>query len=130
MPAAALAQQDAGDTKAKVDNLEKLGNFRPTGVAEPAPIPQTGRRADAINRTLQKIKVPDGFKIELYAVVPDARGLAVGPNAGVVFVGTRKSKVYTVTDRDKDRVADEVKVFAPGLDFKIPNGVCFSRDGV
>ncbi|MFH6783077.1 MULTISPECIES: PQQ-dependent sugar dehydrogenase [Methylobacterium] len=120
----------AGDTKAKVDNLEKLGSFKQTGVAEPAPIPQTGRRADAINRTLQKIKVPDGFKIELYAVVPDARAMAVGPNAGVVFVGTRKSKMYTVTDRDKDRVADEVKVYAPGVDFKIPNGVCFSRDGV
>ncbi|WP_407522905.1 PQQ-dependent sugar dehydrogenase [Methylobacterium oryzisoli] len=124
------AAQDAGDTKAKVDNLEKLQGFKHTGAAEPAPIPQTGRRADAVNRTLQKIKLPDGFKIELYALVPDARALAVGPNAGVVFVGTRKSKVYTATDRDKDRVADEVKVFAPGIDFKIPNGVCFSRDGV
>ena len=40
----------AGDTKAKVDNLEKLGNFRQTGVAEPAPIPQTGRRAEGGKR--------------------------------------------------------------------------------
>jgi glucose/arabinose dehydrogenase len=56
--------------------------------------------------------------------------MAVGPNAGVVFVGTRKSNVYAVTDRDKDRVADEVKQFAPSVSFKIPNGVCFSRDGV
>jgi glucose/arabinose dehydrogenase len=63
-------------------------------------------------------------------VVPDARHMAVGPNVGVVFVGTRKSNVYTVTDRDKDRVADEVRVFAPSVSFKIPNGVCFSRDGV
>ncbi|ACL55538.1 PQQ-dependent sugar dehydrogenase [Methylobacterium nodulans] len=128
--ASLAAAQEAGDTKAKVDNLEKLQGFRTTGVAEPPPIPQTGRRADAINRTLQKIKLPEGFKISLYAIVPDARAMAVGPNAGVVFVGTRKSKVYTVTDRAKDRVADEVKVFAPAIDFKIPNGVCFSRDGV
>jgi glucose/arabinose dehydrogenase len=56
--------------------------------------------------------------------------MAVGPNAAVVFVGTRKNNVYAVTDRDKDRVADEVKVFAPSVAFKIPNGVCFSRDGV
>ena len=48
--------------------------------------------------------------------------MAVGPNAGVVFVGTRKSKVYAVTDRDKDRIADEVKVFAPSVDFTIPTG--------
>ncbi|MFE1600518.1 PQQ-dependent sugar dehydrogenase [Methylobacterium sp. ID0610] len=122
--------QEAGDTKAKVDNLEKLQGFKSTGVAEPPPVAQTGRRADAVTRNLQKVKLPPGFTISLYALVPDARAMAVGPNAGVVFVGTRKSKVYTVTDRDKDRVADEVKVFAPGIDFKIPNGVCFSRDGV
>jgi glucose/arabinose dehydrogenase len=56
--------------------------------------------------------------------------MAVGPSTGVVFVGTRKNNVYVVTDRDKDRVADEVKQFAPSVEFKIPNGVCFSRDGV
>ena len=46
-------------------------------------------------------------------MVPDARHMAVGPNAGIVFVGTRKNNIYAVTDRNKDRVADEVKVFAP-----------------
>jgi glucose/arabinose dehydrogenase len=34
-----------------------------------------------------------------------------------------------ITDRNKDRVADDVKRFAPTIDFKIPNGVCFSKDG-
>jgi len=34
-----------------------------------------------------------------------------------------------MTDRDKDRVADDVKRFAPSIDFTIPNGVCFSPDG-
>ncbi len=118
------------ETKAKADALEKLQGMQSTGTAEAPEIPQTGRRADALRRTLAKINLPEGFKIDLYAVVPDARSIAVGPNAGVLFVGTRKSKVYTVTDRDKDRVADEVRAFAPGIDFKIPNGVCFSRDGV
>ncbi|MCJ2027482.1 PQQ-dependent sugar dehydrogenase [Methylobacterium sp. J-067] len=127
----ALAQGAApAETKAKTDDLEKLESFHSTST-QPAPeIPQTGRKADAIAKNLAKVKLPDGFKIALYAIVPDARALAVGPNAGVLFVGTRKSKVYTVTDRDKDRVADEVRAFAPGIDFKIPNGVCFSRDGV
>ncbi len=75
------------------------------------------------------IKLPPGFKISLYAIVPDARHIAVGPQGVVTFVGTRKTKVYAVTDRDKDRVADEVKEFAPSIEFMIPNGVCFSKDG-
>jgi glucose/arabinose dehydrogenase len=112
------------------DNLEKLSNFQSTGASmEMETVPQTGPRVAALNKTLSNIKLPDGFKISLYAIVPDAREMAVGPTTGVVFVGTRKSKVWAVTDRDKDRVADEVKVFAPSIPFKLPHGVCFSKDG-
>jgi glucose/arabinose dehydrogenase len=117
-------------TQSPTGNLERLSSFQSTGTEEPKPIPQEGRRADAIRRNLQKVKLPQGFKIELYALVPDARHMAVGPNAGVVFVGTRKSNVYAVTDRDKDRVADEVKQFASPISMKIPNGLCFSPDGI
>ena len=111
------------------DNLEKLSNFQTTGVTDFTFIEQTGPFADGIRRNLERIKLPDGFKIELYAVVPDARHMAVGPQGIVTFVGTRKDKVWSVTDRNKDRVADEVKDFAPSLRFSIPNGPCFSRDG-
>ena len=110
-------------------NLEKLGNFQQTGTPEMVHVPQTGAKAEAIKKTLAKIKVPKGFKIALYALVPDARHIAVGPQGVVTFVGTRKSKVWSVTDRAKARVADEVKEFAPSIEFKIPNGVCFSKDG-
>jgi glucose/arabinose dehydrogenase len=110
-------------------NLEKLGNFQQTGTGEMVHIPQTGAKAEAIKKSLAKIKLPKGFKIALYAIVPDARHIAVGPQGIVTFVGTRKNKVWSVTDRDKDRVADEVKEFAPSIEFKIPNGVCFSKDG-
>jgi glucose/arabinose dehydrogenase len=78
---------------------------------------------------LEKIKLPDGFKISLYAIAPDARHIAVGPQGVAAFVGTRKSDIRVITDRNKDRVADEVKRFAPTIDFAIPNGVCFSKDG-
>jgi glucose/arabinose dehydrogenase len=44
-------------------------------------------------------------------------------------VGTRKSKVWVVTDRARGGVGDEVKEFAPTLPKKIPNGGCFSKDG-
>ena len=111
------------------ENLEKLSNFQTTGTSEFTFVDQTGEYADGIKKTLERIKLPDGFKIGLYAVVPDARHMAVGPQGIVTFVGTRKDKVWSVTDRNKDRVADEVKDFAPSLKFAIPNGPCFSKDG-
>ena len=124
MQMSALAQGAAPD------NLEKLGQFRTTGTPIEIPtIDQKGEFADQLRENLKKIKLPSGFKIELYAVVPDARHMAVGPQGVVTFVGTRKDKVWAMTDRNKDRVADEVKEFAPSLNFVIPNGVCFSKDG-
>ncbi len=92
-------------------------------------IAQTGPGAHAIEMVLQRIKLPAGFKIGLYAVVPGARHMAIGPSTGVVFVGTTDSKVWAVTDRNKDGVADDVRAFAPAIDFVIPNGVCFAPDG-
>lgn len=110
--------------------IEKLEAFRSTGGPMTLEtVPQTGPRADAIRRNLKQVKLPPGFRIDLYALVPDARHMAVGPSTGIVFVGTRKNRVWAVTDRTRTRVADEVKVFAPGIDFRVPNGVCFSPDG-
>ena len=120
----------AGAAHAQQSNLERLSAFKTTGVTEFTVIEQGGPKAEAINRTLAKIKLPEGFKISLYAIVPDARHMAVGPQGIVTFVGTRKTKVWAVTDRDKDRVADEVKDFAPSLAMAIPNGPCFSPEGV
>ncbi len=120
----ALAQQPTAG------NLEKLSKFQSTGTPLEIPqIPQQGPKADQIRKNLQQIKLPPGFKIDLYALVPDARHMAVGPQGVVTFVGTRKNKVYAVTDRAKMGVAEEVKEFAPSIQFKIPNGVCFSPDG-
>ena len=120
----ALAQGNVQET------LDKLKDFKQTDAPEPETVPQDTEMADNIRKTLERISLPDGFEISLYAVVPDARHMAVGPNAGVVFVGTRKEKVWTVTDRDKNRVGDEVKQFAPGIPFKFPNGVAFDDQGI
>jgi glucose/arabinose dehydrogenase len=92
-------------------------------------VPQEGKNADAIRANLKHVKLPAGFKIELYAVVPDARHMAVAPSTNMLFVGTRKTKVWAVTDRNGDGTADEVKAFAPSLNFKNPNGVCWTKDG-
>ena len=63
---------------------------------------------------LQTISLPEGFSIEVYAEVPNARSMALS-ESGVLFVGTRNSdRVYAV-------VENEVKVVASGLN--MPNGV-------
>ena len=111
------------------DALETLQQFKMTKPIDWPTIPQDGPKADAIKEILKKIKLPDGFHIGLYAIVPDARHMAVGPQGIVTFVGTRKTKVWAVTDRSRTGVAEEVKEFAPSLPKKLPNGPCFSKDG-
>jgi glucose/arabinose dehydrogenase len=113
------------------DNQQKLEAMQETGTGSDAfaYVPQDDENAAQLRKNLEQIKLPDGFKINLYAVVPDARHMAVGPQGIVTFVGTRKEEVWAVTDRNKDGTADEVKRFAPSLTFVIPNGPCFSRDG-
>jgi glucose/arabinose dehydrogenase len=112
------------------DTVKTLGQMKSTGGgADWGTIEQSGDYANQIRRNLEKIKLPDGFKIGLFAIAPDARHMAVGPQGIAVFVGTRKSDLWVITDRNKDRVADEVKRFAPTINLKIPNGVCFSKDG-
>lgn len=126
LPAAAQQQPPSPAPSA----LETLGAMRPTGsTAEWPEIPQTGAKADKVRENLKRIKLPDGFQISLYALVPDARHISVGPQGVATFVGTRKSKVWVVTDRARGGVGDEVKEFAPTLPKKIPNGPCFSKDG-
>jgi hypothetical protein len=38
-------------------------------------------------------------------------------------------KIYALTDRSRSGHATEVKEFAPTVEFKNPNGTCFSKDG-
>lgn len=112
------------------ENLDKMSNLQTTGASlNMRMIDQVGPAADRLRENLKNVKLPPGFKIDLYAVVPDARHMAVAPQGTVLFVGTRKADVWAVSDRDRNRTADEVKPFAPSLDFTVPNGVCFSKDG-
>lgn len=125
---ALLAAQGARADEAAT--MEKLGQFKATGASPNIPtIPQNTPEADAIRKNLARIKLPAGFHIALYALVPDARDIAVGPQGVVTFVGTRKANVYAVTDRGHTGVGNEVKPFAGNLNLVIPNGVCFSKDG-
>jgi glucose/arabinose dehydrogenase len=64
---------------------------------------------------LNRIKLPAGFSISLYAPdLPSAREMALS-SGGVLYVGSNKAgKVYGVTDRDKDNFADQVYTVAEG----------------
>ena len=75
---------------------------------------------------LDKIQLPTGFKIAVFARVPNARSLALTPD-GTLFVGNRgEDKVYAVQDLDGDWKADKKYVITSGLN--MPNGVAF-KDG-
>lgn len=90
--------------------------------------PDTPAEQDSLFTKYQlgKIKLPPGFRIAVYAAVPNARSMCWGAN-GVLFVGNKDDKnVYAITDSNKDGKADSVYTIATGL--TMPNGVAF-RDG-
>ncbi len=95
------------------------------GKVNPPPVRISGKTPTSL--PLDKIKLPEGFKIEVYASdVTNARSMALSPN-GTLFVGTRdKGNVYALQDTDGDFVIDKKYVIASKL--KMPNGVAF-RDG-
>lgn len=76
---------------------------------------------------IEKLRLPPGFKIELYASVPNARSMTLS-DSGVVYVGNRnfRGNVYAVTDADKDGKSDAVIKIADGM--LSPNGVAY-KDG-
>lgn len=115
---------------AAAQNMDKLKQMKVSGTDLNIPsIPQAGGNADAIRKNLAGIKLPPGFRISLYAVVPDARHMAIAPATNMLFVGTRKTTVWAVTNRNSGDMATEVKPFAPSLNFKVPNGVCWTKEG-
>jgi glucose/arabinose dehydrogenase len=91
---------------------KQLRNVAPLPFGAPAgklPIPQ--------------LKLPKGFKVEVYASgIPNARSLRIG-DKGTVFVSNRVlDKVYAIVDKNGKR---ETKVIASGLDR--PNGLAFHQ---
>jgi glucose/arabinose dehydrogenase len=96
-----------------------------THVANTLP-PPTGFTEDEIKATLAQIKLPPGFKIELWATgLAAPRQMAWG-DKGTLFVGSwfgTGGAVYAVTDQGGKRT---VKTVIKGM--RVPTGVAF-RDG-
>jgi glucose/arabinose dehydrogenase len=89
---------------------------------KPHPTPPVAAAVDKL--PLDKIKLPAGFKAELYSSGhPGARTMVMG-NKGTLFMGTRIiGRVYAITNKDGKR---EAKVLLQGL--TQPNGLAF-KDG-
>ncbi|MEQ8904439.1 sorbosone dehydrogenase family protein [Ekhidna sp.] len=75
---------------------------------------------------LNEVVLPEGFQIEVFARVNNARSLAL-TESGTLFIGNRGGgTVYAIRDTDGDWKADEKYVIA--TDLRSPNGVAF-KDG-
>ncbi len=74
---------------------------------------------------LEDINLPKGFKISIYANVPNARSMVLSAS-GVLFVGNRsEDKVYAVVDTNGDNIGNKVYVIDKNL--KMPNGVALKN---
>jgi glucose/arabinose dehydrogenase len=114
------ARPTSGPAANPLDTSEQLlARTKQSKDLKPLPTPLTVTPLDKI--PVGKIKVPAGFKVEVWAHgMPGVRTLSRG-DKGTVFGGTRViGRVYAITDKGGERTH---KVIAEGL--KMPNGVAF-----
>ncbi len=111
----ALAQQ----APASSDPPPPWAQGRPSPEVKLAPVTPPPLATAADKLPVDKLKLPKGFKIEVYASgMPNARSLRLG-DKGTVFVSNRTlDKIYAIVDKGGKK---EVKVIAQGL--YRPNGI-------
>lgn len=90
-------------------------------------MPQTP--PDGMADLLKAIRLPPGFRIDLFAVVPGARDLAVDPQGRRLFIGTLEGEAYVADVPSGATKVANVSVFAPAIAKTMPHGVCFGPDG-
>ena len=124
----AIAQQStttpAEPPKQEEEPFWAVGRPKSGAGAQMAPVPAFPIPTPADKLPISKIKVPPGFKVEIYAAeVFDARGLRQG-DKGTVFVSSLfgAGKIYALVDKNGKR---EVKVIAEKL--MLPNGIEFHK---
>jgi glucose/arabinose dehydrogenase len=101
-----------------------IGRPKGEATATMAPVPAFPVPTPADKLPIGKIKVPPGFKVEVWASgILDARGLRQG-DKGTVFVSSLfvAGKIYAVVDKGGKR---EVKTIAEKL--MLPNGIEFHK---
>ncbi len=75
--------------------------------------------------SLDKIRLPEGFKISLFAKdIISAREISISPDK-TIFVGSMKGTVYAIKDNNNDFIADKIYIIAENLN--MPVGVDFYK---
>ncbi len=70
---------------------------------------------------LNKIKLPPGFLIQVWATIPDAKSLAIGKQ-GTVFVSSKATgSIYAISQSDSKE--KQIRIIANGL--KSPSGIAY-----
>jgi glucose/arabinose dehydrogenase len=112
-------------TPAELERRKAMGGYHPERMKSEGLAPHATRMTVTAPEDipLDKLKVPAGFRLELWAHgIPGGRMMARG-DQGTVFVGTRAiGRVYAVMDKDGKRTS---KVIAEKL--VQPNGVLFTK---
>ncbi len=119
----ALAQEKKAEKKAE-EPFWAIGRPKTAVTDKMAPVPAHPVPTAADKLPLKKIKVPAGFKVELYqAGILDARGMREG-DRGTIFVSSLfvAGKIYAITNQGGKR---EVKTIAEKL--FLPNGIEFHK---
>lgn len=94
------------------------------GMAAMANLPVAAQDvSERVARTQSLLTAESGYQLSVFAEVPNARTIAVAPELGGAFVGTRGPNLYFVSDKDGNGVAEDVKRVAD--DFKLANGIVY-----
>ncbi len=70
-----------------------------------------------------RLKVPEGFQVELFAKVPGVRLMALGPDGAVYASQPREGQVIRLLDADGDGTAESQTVAVSGMNR--PHGLAF-----
>jgi glucose/arabinose dehydrogenase len=118
------ATQAVSQDKKEEEPFWAVGRPKGDATAKMAPVPAFPLATPADKLPVKKIKLPPGFKAEVYqAGVLDARGMREG-DKGTVFVSSLfvAGKIYAITNKGGKR---EVKTIAEKL--FLPNGIEFHK---
>ncbi|NIY74725.1 sorbosone dehydrogenase [Thalassospira sp. HF15] len=79
--------------------------------------------SERVARIQSMLSAESGYRLTVFAEVRNARTIAVAPELGGIFVGTRGPNLYFVSDEDGDGVTENVNLIAD--DFKLANGIAY-----
>ncbi|MCC9621544.1 PQQ-dependent sugar dehydrogenase [Thalassospira sp. MA62] len=80
--------------------------------------------SDQLRDAQSQLTIEDGYRLTVFAEVPNARTIAVAPELDGIFVGTRGRNLYFVADSNGDGVGETVNRISD--DFKMANGIVYT----